>query len=262
MSIKFTIIRDGRKPIVRGGCSCGRNQYLISLPTNSTKFTIPQVLFDDSFESRKDAQHQYGVARTLTGLALTVDVGRAHATPLPALLRVPLVSLRSSTYAFFPDETHAQIRRVFTPHHDPMTKRHFCGFCGTTLTSWSEAEPGEADWIRVNLGSLENSSLLILDEMNILPSPENEEIQPEEAPSESVVVRSGNREIKGQPWFEEIIKGSHLGRLKRRRGGETSKDGSSTVEWEIVEFDGEEASGESTNGKRKIAEIAGADMVS
>ena len=147
-----------------------------------------------------------------------------------------------------------------------MSKRHFCGFCGTTLTFWSEAEPGEEDWICVNLGSLENGSLRILDEMDILPSPMDEERQLEEIPAEkatgqSVVVRSGNREIKGQPWFEELIEGSHLGKLKRRRGGETSKDGSSKVEWEIVEFEGREDPGESTNGKRKITEMAGDDDV-
>ena len=72
------------------------------------------------------------------------------------------------------------------------------------------------------------------------------------------------REITGQPWFEEIIEGSELGRIRRRRGGKSSSDGRSRVEWEIVEFEGEagEESMESGmgNGKRKIGDVAGVDV--
>lgn len=65
--------------------------------------------------------------------------------------------------------------------------------------------------------------------------------------------RKLNRESTGTPWFEEMIQGSELGKMKRRRGGQSSLDGRSKVEWEIVEFtaDDEESSIVGT-GKRKI----------
>ena len=49
-------------------------------------------------------------------------------------LRVPLSQIHSTTYAFFPDEPPSTIKRVFTPHHAPYTKQHFCGLCGTHIT--------------------------------------------------------------------------------------------------------------------------------
>ncbi len=51
-----------------------------------------------------------------------------------------------------------------------------------------------------------------------------------------VPTRGQARELRSNPWFEEMIQGSELGRIKRRRGGETSADGKTTVEWEVVEF--------------------------
>lgn len=74
---------------------------------------------------------------------------------------------------------------------------------------------------------------------------------------------SGSNQIAmGKPWVEEIIEGSALGRIKRRRGGNTSTDGSIKVEWEIFEYDGSDPAGPSEssgsgNGKRKIGDIAG-----
>ena len=64
----------------------------------------------------------------------------------------------------------------------------------------------------------------------------------------------------GKPWVENIIEGSRLGKMRRRRGGNTSLDGTVKVEWEILEFDGDDTAGSddnNTNGKRKIGEVAG-----
>ena len=74
------------------------------------------------------------------------------------------------------------------------------------------------------------------------------------------IKRKHDRELIGTPWFEEMIQGSELGKMKRRRGGQNSSGVSSKVEWEIVEFtdDDEEKSIFST-GKRKI-DIAGDDV--
>ena len=45
------------------------------------------------------------------------------------------------------------------------------------------------------------------------------------------------RDISGAPWFEEMIEGSELGRIKKRRGGGRTSDGKTIVEYEITEFE-------------------------
>jgi hypothetical protein len=193
-------------------------------------------------------------------------------------LRIPLSQIQSTTYAFYPDETHNSIRRVFIPQHAPETKRHFCGFCGTHLTTWSEINREEADWVCVSVASLKNESLERLDDAGFLSARED---------IESDVLQVGHHQhaeqdddighghgfqrelVKGASWFDDMIKGSPLGRIRRRvttatAGGRTSSDGRSRVEWEIVEFqegddggdhddegDGNQIQG---TGKRKFAE--------
>ena len=60
------------------------------------------------------------------------------------------------------------------------------------------------------------------------------------------------REFTGNPWFEEIIEGSELGRIKRKRGGHTSADGKSKVEWEVVEMSDDDQVGLASASKRKL----------
>lgn len=79
-----------------------------------------------------------------------------------------------------------------------------------------------------------------------------------------LVSRQGNRGIKGQPWFEEVVEGTKLGRIKRRRGGQTSSDGRGRWEWSVVEYEdgvddepGEGMEEGRSNGKRKAGEMAG-----
>ena len=64
------------------------------------------------------------------------------------------------------------------------------------------------------------------------------------------------REVIGNPWFEEMIEGSKMGRIKRRRGGQSSSDGRAHVEWEVVEYESEEGDGGSAGtGKRKLGSM-------
>lgn len=72
--------------------------------------------------------------------------------------------------------------------------------------------------------------------------------------------RKHNRELIGTPWFEEMIQVGERRKMKRSRGVESSSDGRSKVEWEIVEFttDDEEDSIFST-GKRKN-DLSGDDV--
>ena len=60
------------------------------------------------------------------------------------------------------------------------------------------------------------------------------------------------REFTGNPWFEEIIEGSELGRIKRKRGGHTSADGKSKFEWEVVEMNDDDQVGLASASKRKL----------
>jgi hypothetical protein len=65
---------------------------------------------------------------------------------------------------------------------------------------------------------------------------------------------------RGLPFFEEMVEDSRLGRIKRRSGAHVGADGS-TVEWSVVELDGEDGadavmgeavSSESGNGNKRV----------
>lgn len=66
--------------------------------------------------------------------------------------------------------------------------------------------------------------------------------------------------LAGIPWFEQMIEGSHLGRVMRsRRGVGVSDDQLTTFEWEISEWQdsdvGRKATSESSSAKRKADEM-------
>ena len=152
--------------------------------------------------------------------------------------------------------------------------------------------------MRVCLGSLESESWEILNTLGLLPGlnpgdldegnvdettvkePETviqslrttedvdmEERDPDPGVRGTVVhsFRSGG-DRGGRSWFEEIIAGSELGRI-RQSEGEFTSGGTTKVEWEVVEFehlldgDGQdELSGNlqneaSSSGKRKIDQL-------
>lgn len=71
------------------------------------------------------------------------------------------------------------------------------------------------------------------------------------------------REIRGTPWFEEMIEGSELGRMRRRRRGRTGADGKTKVELEVMEFGGDDGEGGLIVGeKRKLDRVGeGDDLV-
>ena len=175
-------------------------------------------------------------------------------TPLAAYIRVPLSWHQSTTYAFFPDETHTMIRREYTHPTQEHSKRHFCGFCGTSLSYWSEDPHSEAEYINLTLGSLLRADLTDLEEMGLMPdrstTPEEEEgegegedknmeeLEDEQgapramAPDPSVVLRQS----LGVPWFDTMVKGMKLGKMRRSQGTQQSRDGKVHIEWEIVEY--------------------------
>ena len=119
--------------------------------------------------------------------------------------------------------------------------------------------------VSVNLASLGSESFDILADTGILPPTKSEDQSRAPDRFASMVLQEYSTHSRGQPWFEEIIEGSELGRMTRRRGGETSADGKTMVEWEIVEFSSDDA-GDSTEGgigtaKRKHDELGGGEDV-
>ena len=238
----------GDEVSLEGACSCGRNHYFIICPPNLG--TVVSVIYDDRAEHGEPSRLIFAYISNLK-LARSLS------------LRVPLSQMRSSTYAFYPDETHAAIRRVFTPRHAPYSKRHFCGFCGTSLSHWSEETQEEAEWVNVNLGSLMSESVEKLADQGLLEGSEDsqEGIEPTESATLERSRTPKERQVRGVPWFEEMIEGSQLGRIKRKRGGQSSADGSNKVEWEIVEFSSETSDIGNGIGKRKLDQIGKSDDV-
>ena len=179
-------------------------------------------------------------------------------------LRVPLAQIRSTTYAFFPDEAPSTIKRVFTPHRAPHTKRHFCGLCGTSISHWSEETPEEAEWIYMNIGSLQRDSVDRLEDAGLLQgagSEDSKRMQTGSPETKQMVNPGEGREVRGTPWFEELIQGSELGRI-RRRGGQISSDGHTKVEWEISEYESKEGDVPvASAGKRKLVSLDSGENV-
>ena len=149
-------------------------------------------------------------------------------------------------------------------------RRQFCGYCGTQLSSWNEHTRQEADFISLALGSLVGEDLDRLVDLGLLPDAEEEEEEDEGEGEEQQavrdVIRTQPREeeaVRGFPWFETMVENSRLGRIKRRKGGHTSRDGRTKVEWEVVELDGsagEEGEAEPRAKKRKGNAGGGEDV--
>ncbi|CAK3767397.1 hypothetical protein DOTSEDRAFT_70635 [Lecanosticta acicola] len=223
-----------------GSCACERNQYTVVIP-DTPSASLAHVYFDNTALSR-----------------------RTQATPTTAWLRVPLEWYSSFTIAQFPDESHSSIKRTFhAPARStalPATRRQFCGYCGSHLTQWNEGEASQNthELLDVTLGSLLDESLEKLEALNIL-DPEAEQ---ESDTSEDGLVKgtSINEEDhiatneqsmggvdaaparprhqlanRGMPYFEEMVENSRLGRLRRRAGGHASADGTTRVQWEVLE---------------------------
>ncbi|KAI9849085.1 MAG: hypothetical protein M1838_000286 [Thelocarpon superellum] len=221
---------------------------------------------DDAFEVRASRR------RAVRAVDLAVLFkGRNAASPLTSWLRVPLSWYHSSTYAFFPDENHASIRRKYTSPTAPDAIRQFCGFCGTPLSYWSENPRSEAEFISLTLGSLTHEDLLELDEWGMLPplssTPSSEETR-EEDQERSSSQPEADTETGAEtavfpkdfhpsttatlPWFDSMMKGSLLGRNTHthrttRAGVAQTPDGRTRVEWEVVEWN-EGDQGEADSG--------------
>ncbi|KFY38050.1 hypothetical protein V495_06782 [Pseudogymnoascus sp. VKM F-4514 (FW-929)] len=242
---------------LHGGCSCGRNTFIIEMPPKASE--TAQVIFDGNNSFRT--------------------------SPLAAHLRVPLAWYHSTTHAFFPDETHPAIRRAYAP--TPASLRHFCGFCGSHLAMWTESPRGEGEYISLALGSLDRDDLQDLGELGLLPQEEAEKrlSMPEEEPVATRAARFTGPRRPPRPRRTRAApaRGSREAAQHARRGaggdegraagwrrptvvrrGLEEKDGR-RVEWEVVEWTegGEEAdssAGEMAAGGKRKLEDDDADM--
>lgn len=94
--------------------------------------------------------------------------------------------------------------------------------------------------------------------MGILPSEALQDAEHDKEKIENVVPFAGSNTMndpanEGLPWFQTLIEGSRLGKMKRSSG--QRQDGRYKVEWEIMEWtDGDEVGGASP-AKRKLGEV-------
>ncbi|KAF2736307.1 hypothetical protein EJ04DRAFT_511132 [Polyplosphaeria fusca] len=225
---------------LHGSCACGRNRYVVEIPTKQKE--LAELRYDNTAASRHHS-----------------------ASPLTLWLRVPLGWFTSATFAQFPDETRSSIQRTFVSPFSSNSRRQFCGYCGTQLTSWHERTRDDAEHISLTVGSLLDEDQELLGELGFLPSADSSDEDAADVASTSrhvrKVVRAGEK-ARGTPWFEELVEHTNLGHFKQQRGGHSSQDGSVKVEWEVMEWtEGDDADDEGTStGKRKIAEVEDVEM--
>ena len=86
----------------------------------------------------------------------------------------------------------------------------------------------------INLGTMDEEAVDRLNGAGVLNVPEEQD----HARQDGTMVSGWQG--SSQPWFEELIRDTGIGRIRQARGGgQVSGDGKSTYEWRIVEFDGE-----------------------
>lgn len=196
-------------------------------------------------------------------------LGHHSAAPVALWLRVPLSWYTSATFAQFPDETRSSIQRTFvSPFANTPTRRQFCGYCGTQLSSWNERTRDDAEHICLTVGSLLDEDQEALGRLGFLPGDSSDEESSVTGAAGAGGSRENTRVVqrafgaespapRGAPWFEEMVEHTRFGKLKHQRGGHSGRN--VKVEWEVVEWtEGDDADDErptSSPSKRKIGEL-------
>jgi hypothetical protein len=163
---------------------------------------------------------------------------------LTAFFKFPISWFQSRTIAFRPDETHQSIRRTFAVPARDHLRHQFCGYCGTQLLIFDDSSRTEDGYISLTLGSLIDDDVDRLIELGLFDQNDGSE----DASNNNKLINRGNS------WFEELVEG----KTRRQKGGEISTDGSTMVEWEVIEFDIDppnSGTNVSTMGKRKLEQV-------
>ncbi|KAK4910581.1 hypothetical protein LTR66_017422 [Elasticomyces elasticus] len=231
-----------------GSCSCGRYTYMVQVPSDSSARQQAAVHF-----------HTYTSDRS------------SRSNLLSAYLHVPLLWFSSKTRPIYEDELPSYIAKTF---ETSGTQRKFCGYCGSHISQWTEEPREEQEFINLTVNSLDAHSLDGLGELELLPEDvdvvqlrEQSTRRIESVGTRSTQIaqtstdhggmtrssRSGNR--GGISWFEDMIEGSQLGHhSKTSRGQGQSADGSTTVQWEVSEYHGNEPATHSAAGTKRKAD--------
>ena len=112
----------------------------------------------------------------------------------------------------------------------------------------------------VTVGSLSKAGLEALEDLDLLPEDVAAESLTEQtqaltsgaANNGSMTRRAREGTSGGIQWFEDLISGRRLGRTERsRRGVGSSRDGQTTVEWEVTEVVDDDGGATLISSKRK-----------
>ena len=140
------------------------------------------------------------------------------------------------------------IRKVYTADDEQQTRRHFCGFCGTPLSFWSENPRSEAEYIQLTLGSLSGEDLHDLEDLGLLPDSDEDASEDPGTPGaeqdealgdgdEEVIIHTTRETLGGLPWLDALLAGSKLAHLRAaERTSSQGRVGSTRIEWEIIEW--------------------------
>ncbi|KAI1330365.1 hypothetical protein F5Y16DRAFT_362926 [Xylariaceae sp. FL0255] len=234
--------------LLRGSCQCGRYQYVIDIPSESSDEA--QIIFDCEASQRISS-----------------------ASLLSAFIRIPLGWYRSQIFGFFPDETAFAIRRSYSHPGENHTQRQFCGHCGTPISYWTEQPQTEAPYIQLTLGSLLTEDLHGLQEMGLLPDDDDSDTM--DVVSSTTTQAPLSRTYTTIPWFDALLSGSRLGNMRTTKGIRESRSGNLRVEYEITEWtaqddaeiadteaEAEANSSDSSTGvkrKREVGDVTGAE---
>jgi hypothetical protein len=108
------------------------------------------------------------------------------------------------------------------------------------------------------LGTLKSDKLRNLEELGILPKEATAEEDTHDRQRSGVAtpVTSLVERPQGLPWFDTMVEGSRLGKMRRSAGSKRSRDGNITVEWEIVEWTADDGPSDAPQAtKRKLDEV-------
>ena len=108
------------------------------------------------------------------------------------------------------------------------------------------------------MGSLNGSDLRDLEDLGVLPTEALEDAENDKEKIENAVSFAGSNTVDGSgneglPWFESMVEGSRLGKMKKSNGQRQS--GRYKVEWEIVEWTDDGEGGSTSPAKRKLDEV-------
>ncbi|KAL1837248.1 hypothetical protein VTJ49DRAFT_4089 [Mycothermus thermophilus] len=289
---------------LRGSCHCGRNLYIVQFPQNPDPDLnlAARVVFNTHSSQRTILGTPLPAYLRVPLTWHTSQTVPRHADETRAQIRRVYQLHDDMDYSDEDDDDNASPssggihgRGRNKKSNNTYEIRHFCGFCGTPLSYWREQPPGEGDFIQLALGSLLPSDLRDLEEFGVLlpsspsapssvpgsPRPGGEdEKEGGGAASQagSVGLSTGDDTgdmvgiVGGLPWFDALVEGSRLGRMRWSGGTGTTAmggEGRGTVRvaWEVMEWtEGEDAAaapavvvagGESPRKRKLEEEVTG-----